>query len=126
MKEESQVRQKVFSPSNLGILCHGFELLDFEGKVPATQMNKLLKEQSGLGGSKWRGNISLDVILMVLEKADERCDRTLILKSHITHLCNSWTPRLQVRRHHSHNGTTSDTEFGIDGLIWEFGMTSAN
>lgn len=53
LKEESQVRQKVFSPSNLGILCHGFEPLDFEGKVPATQMNKLLKEQSGLGGRKW-------------------------------------------------------------------------
>lgn len=61
---------------------------------------------------------------MVLEKADERCDRTLILKSHITHLCNSWTPTLQVRRHHSHGATSSDTEFGIDGHIWEFGTTS--
>ena len=54
LKEESQVRQKVFSPSNLGILCHWFELLDFEGKVPATQVNKLLKEQRGLGGRKWK------------------------------------------------------------------------
>lgn len=43
------------SPPNLGILCHGFERLGFGGKeCSSIHMNKVLKEQSGLGGSTWK------------------------------------------------------------------------
>lgn len=44
------------SPPKLGILCHGFELLGFGRKknVSSIQMNKVLEEQGGLGGSMWK------------------------------------------------------------------------
>lgn len=43
----------MFPRTNLGILCPTcLELLGFRGSIPATQMNKVLKEQSGLGGSR--------------------------------------------------------------------------
>lgn len=29
-------------------------------------------------------------------------------------------------RCHAHSGASSDTEFGINGLIWEFGTTSGS
>lgn len=55
LDEERKVRRKVFPPPNLGILCQGFERLGFGGKeCSSIHMNKVLKEQSGLGGSIWK------------------------------------------------------------------------
>lgn len=45
-------------------------------------MNKVLKEQRGLGGSIWKRRHFPGSLQMVLEKAEKRCDRTLTLKRH--------------------------------------------
>lgn len=83
MDEERKVRRKVFPPPTLGILCHEFECLGFGGKeCSSIHMNKVLKEQRGLGGSIWKKRHFPGSLQMVLEKAEKRCDRTLTLKRH--------------------------------------------